>query len=187
MSSPQPTTSQHAPPSSPPRIPLVVQLVSLALPVLVVWAKLSTLPANPWPDVPPPREPPSAAPAQPSALPQAATAAAPPVADAATEEPSGPLHLDMSGAERRKFYKLLTRDQERWWRKATRKYPEDVWSRHDDFAYHLGKHVCRKAWERKISCTRAWLVVDEGIREGWEPGSGEPLEATWPALKPRTE
>ena len=165
MSSPQPTTSQHAPPSSPPRIPLVVQFVSLALPVLVVWAKLSTLPANPWPDVPPPREPPSAA----------------------TEEPSGPLHLDMSGAERRKFYKLLTRDQERWWRKATRKYPEDVWSRHDDFAYHLGKHVCRKAWERKISCTRAWLVVDEGIREGWEPGSGEPLEATWPALKPRTE
>lgn len=61
-----------------------------------------------------------------------------------------------------------------------------VWSREDDRGHYERLAARRAAARHKVSLSQVYLVLDEGLREGWPGPDGKPLPATTPPLDIRT-
>lgn len=61
-----------------------------------------------------------------------------------------------------------------------------VWSREDDRGHYERLAARRAAAKHKVSLSQVYLVLDEGLREGWLGPDGKPLPATTPPLNIRT-
>jgi hypothetical protein len=64
-------------------------------------------------------------------------------------------------------------------------FPNDPWSAQDHAASFERDTVRDVATRRKVSLSQAYLVLDEGIREGWPVPRGRPLDAHVVPLHPR--
>ncbi len=61
-----------------------------------------------------------------------------------------------------------------------------VWSREDDRGHYERVAARKAAAKHNVSLSQVYLVLDEGLREGWPGPDGKPLPATTPPLDIRT-
>jgi hypothetical protein len=102
-------------------------------------------------------------------------------ADAGTTEERFGLDL----AERQELFRDMVRQRKQWRTKAERRFQDDPWSQQDDFHAFEAPHVLNLARRNDLHYSVPYLILDEGIREGWLDDEGHPVPAPVVPLRPR--
>lgn len=102
-----------------------------------------------------------------------------------TTHPKGYVtRLDL--AQRKRIFAEIIAAFPGYWRKAERSFPGKPWSISDDFHHWERIRVGYVASRHRLTRIEGYMILDEGIREGW-PGwdKGKPLRDHPPPLRPR--